>query len=131
GLCDALSNAKDAEIKTFLVNRLQEVGHDDAVPTLAPLLADETVGLHAAAALERVGTPAAVAALRKAFPTSAGARRVAIIKSLGMLRATDSVADIRPAATDDDKTLRMTAIWALANLGDDGTRDLLAKATAN
>jgi hypothetical protein len=81
-LAEGLGSASDWEIKTFLVNRLQEVGHDEAVGALTPLLEDEKVGLHAAAALERIGTPAAVASLAKALPGATGGRRVAIVKSL-------------------------------------------------
>src|SRR5438034_6971110 len=90
GLCESLAAANDVEIKTFIVNRLQEVGEDESVPSLAPLLSDERLALHAAAALERIASPAAVAALSRALPTAQGASRVAIIKSLGMLRAGDA-----------------------------------------
>jgi HEAT repeat protein len=128
GICDALGEAKDWEIKTFLVNRLQDVGHDDAVPTLAPLLSDEKVGLHACMALERIGSKPAVEALEKALPQSSGAIRVALVKSLGSLGATGSAEEIRKSVTDDDKTLRMTALWSLANMGDAGVQEMLGKA---
>src|SRR3954453_8524701 len=45
-LADSLGNVTDWEVKTFLVNRLQEVGHDEAVTALTPLLGDEKLGLH-------------------------------------------------------------------------------------
>ncbi|MDB5321944.1 MAG: hypothetical protein JWN40_3575 [Phycisphaerales bacterium] len=127
-LAESLATASDWEIRTFLVNRLQEAGHDESVAALEPLLADEKVGLHAAAALERVGTPAAIAALEKSLPAATGGRRVAIVKSLAMLRAAGAAEEIRKSAADDDKALRMTALWALANLGDASARDLLVKA---
>src|SRR3954447_26807901 len=41
GLCQSLESATDVEVKTFLINRLQEVGRDDAVPTLAKYLGDD------------------------------------------------------------------------------------------
>ncbi len=128
GVANSVVTASDWEMRTFLVNRLQEVGHDECVGALAPLLDDEKVGLHAAAALERVGTPAAVAELAKALPGATGGHRVAIIKSLGMLRAGGVAEGIRKSAAGDDKAIRMTALWALANLGDGSARDLLAKA---
>lgn len=127
-LAESLGSASDWEIKTFLVNRLQEVGHDEAVGVLTPLLGDEKLGLHAAAALERIGTPAAVVALEGALPAATGGRRVAIVKSLGMLGAAGSAEEIRKLAADEDRPLRMTALWALANLGDASAHDLLAKA---
>jgi len=87
GICEGIESASDPEVKTFLVNRLQTVGHDDAVPTLAPLLADEKLGLHACMALERIGSAAAIDEIAKALPQAKGALRVAMIKSLGSLGA--------------------------------------------
>ena len=128
GLCESLAAANDVEIKTFIVNRLQEVGEDESVSSLAPLLSDERLAMHAAAALERIRSRAAAAALSRALPSAQGATRVAMIKSLGMLRASDASPEIRKSLGDDDKTLRTTAIWALANVGDAGVQDVLTKA---
>ena len=127
-LSEALSSATDTEIRTFLINRLQEVAHDEAIPALTSALADEKLLPHAAAALERIGSPAAIDALNKALPTAIGTGRVALIKSLGMLGATTSADEIRKSATDGDKTLRMTALWALANIGDPSAAGLLDRA---
>jgi HEAT repeat protein len=69
-----------------------------------------------------------VEALEKALPQSSGAIRVALVKSLGSLGATGSAEEIRKSATDDDKTLRMTALWSLANMGDAGVQEMLGKA---
>lgn len=130
-LADSLGSASDWEIKTFLVNRLQDVGHDEAVSALTPLLADEKLGLHAAASLERIATPAAVAALEKALHEATGPRRVAIVKSLGMLRANGAAAEIHKSAGDNDSSLRMAALWALANIGDARAHEMLAKEIAS
>ena len=127
GLCDALAGDADTEIKSFYICRLQEVGHDESVSTLAPLLANDKLGLYASAALERIATPAAAEALVKALPNSSGTRRIALIKSLGALRSSDAATEIRKAATDDDKALRMTALWALANTDDSSAQDLITR----
>jgi HEAT repeat protein len=131
GICDALGTTDDTELRTFFVNRLQEVGHDDVVPTLAPLLSDEKLAPHAAAALERIASPAAVEGLKKALPNAAGPSRVALVKSLGALRVADAAAEIRKSASDDDKSLRMAALWSLANIGDPAARELLGQAEKN
>jgi HEAT repeat protein len=129
GLCQALSaEGTDVEVRTFLVNRLQEVGRDDAIAAVAPLLTDEKLAPHAAATLERIGTPAAVEALAKALPAASGANRVALMKSLGMLRATAAAAELKKSATDDDKAVRMAALWALANLGEPGAQETIEAA---
>jgi len=122
----ALGNVSDWEIKTFLVNRLQDIGHDDAIAALSPLLTDERVALHAVMALERIGSPAAAGALAKALPDAKGNIRVAVIKSLGMLRAGTAADEMRKSARDEeDATLRMTALWALASVGDASAPELL------
>lgn len=125
GLCQSLDAATDAEIKTFLINRLQEVGRDDAVPTLAKYLGDDKLGPHASAALERIATPAATDALNKALPAATSGVRVSIIKSLGMLRSAASVEEIAKSLNTDDASLKFTAAWALANLGSDRSMDVL------
>jgi HEAT repeat protein len=130
GITQSLAGDGDVEVRTFLINRLQDVGRDDAVATLAGFLDDDKLCPHAAMALQRVATPAATEALAKALPgATVKGRRIAIVKALGELRATAAAADIRKsAAADEDKDLRMTALWALANIGDAGAGDLLASA---
>jgi HEAT repeat protein len=125
GLCESLDKATDSEIKTFLINRLQETGRDDAVPTLAKCLSDDHLAPHASAALERIATPGAIDALNKALPTEASGTRVSIIKSLGMLRSAGSVDEIAKSLNSDDDTLKATAAWALANLGSERANDVL------
>jgi HEAT repeat protein len=125
GLCQSLDAATDTEVKTFLINRLQEVGRDDAVPTLAKYLGDDKLGPHASAALERIATPAATEALNKALPAATSGVRVSIIKSLGMLRSAASVEEIAKSLNTDDASLKFTAAWALANLGSDRSMDVL------
>jgi HEAT repeat protein len=131
GLADAISSTDDVELRTFLVNRLQEVGRDEVIPALAPLLADPKLAEHAALALEQIGTPAAAAALAKALPTASSSAKIAIVKSLGSLRSTEAAAEIHNSVTADEKPLRMTALWALANIGDPAVRDALGRAEKN
>lgn len=127
GLCDALSGDADAEVKSFYICRLQDMGHDEAVSALALLLADEKLGLYASAALERIGSPAAVEALVKALPAATGKLRVGYIKALGALGAKAAAGEIRKSALDTDKDVQMAALWALANLGDESANDSLMK----
>lgn len=126
-LCDGLRGDADAEVKSFFICRLQDMGHDEAVPALAPLLADEKLGLFASAALERIGSPAAIEALVKAIPAAAGKLRVGYIKALGAMGAKAAAGEIRKSASDRDKDIRMAALWALADLGDESANDSLMK----
>ena len=125
GLGDALSTATDAEVQAFLINRLQEVGRDDAVPALAKALADDRLAPHAAAALEQIATPAAVDALNKALAAATSGARLSIVKSLGQVRSAGSVEEIAKSLNSEDAQLKSTAAWALANLGSDRAADVL------
>jgi HEAT repeat protein len=131
GLAESLSGQADWEIRSFLVERLAEVGRDDAVPALAGLLGDEKVAGHAAAALEAIGTPAAGQALLRGLPTATADAKAGVVKALGSLRVAGAADAIRPHVTGEDKPLRMTALWALANVGDAGVAEALTVALEN
>jgi len=127
-LCTALTSHSDPEIRAFLIARVQAVGDDASVPALAAYLSDDKLYHHALAALEQIGTPRAVAAIEESLAASEGARRVALIRSLGALRAPAQAQAIRASAASPDAALRLTALWALANVGDAGVKELLDKA---
>ncbi|MEZ0263191.1 MAG: HEAT repeat domain-containing protein [Phycisphaerae bacterium] len=127
-ICDALTTRAEPEIRAFLIERLKWAGDESAVGPVAAYLSDESLAPHAAAALARIRTPDAVAALEKALPGSDKGARVAIVKALGDLRAAGQAEELRKSAASADATLRLTALYALANVGDAQARELLDKA---
>jgi len=54
--------------------------------------------------------------------------KLTIIQNLGVVRDAESVGALKNALGDDDREIRLAAGWALANIGDAGSVDLLLKA---
>ena len=125
---EAMSDAADAEVKAFLISQLQLVGQDDSVAALGKLLGDERLCEPAAQALQAIGTSKAAEQLRQALPAGKGRNLVTIVRALGALRDKPSAKTILPHAAAEDRDLRCTARWALANIGDGSATDALAKA---
>ncbi len=129
-LLDALAAAKDADLKVFFIEQLQLGGSDAAVDAIGALLGEERFCDPAAQALTRIGTPRCVELIRNALPDAKGKRLVTIVQALGALADKLSVKTILPYAADKDQTLRRTAWFSLANIGDASAVGAL-KAAAN
>lgn len=117
GLAEAIESAKDAEVRTFLIEQLEWVARDEAVPTLAKLLTDPRLCAPAARALVVIGSSAAKSAIARALPGTDGATRVTLIQSAGGIRAAEAIPEIEKSAQASDERLRMAALWSLANVG--------------
>ncbi len=129
-LLDALAAAKDREVKAFLIRQLQLCGKDEAVAPLARLLSTRDLYEPATQALLRIRTPGAVAALVKALGSARGKQRVTLVRACGDARAAAAVPEILKDAASADRTMRLTALWALANIGAPAAESVLAKAAA-
>jgi len=143
-LLEALGTQKPAPIKGFLIRQLQLAAGQDAVGTIAQfLLGPRHMCEYAAQALvaialggkgigatDRAVGPQAVAdALRSALAKATGPNRLTIIQALGVVRDQKAVPALLKAAADDDRDVRLTALFALANIGDAGSGDILIKAS--
>ena len=128
-LAAALKTAANPEIKSFLINQLQLIGHDDVVPALSEYLTDTRLCDPAARALVAIHTPAAGMALAKALPSAAAAERVTLLLALGEIRQNSAVKDILVYAQGEDHPARLAAWFALANIGDPAAIDVLRQAT--
>jgi HEAT repeat protein len=111
-LAAELSGQRPASVRGFCARQLQVVGGPEAVPALGKALADPEVGEYAAQALQAIGG-AAAAELRQGLD---GPSRLHALQALGALKDAES------------PETRLTALWALANVGDAGSVDLLVKA---
>lgn len=116
-LAAAVGTAAQPEVKAYLIRQLAQVAEDEAVPVLAPLLAEQRFCEPATQALLHIGSPAAAAALAQALPTAEGGDRVTIIRALGQLRQAEAAQAILPAAQDANLQTRLAAWYALANCG--------------
>ncbi|NQT88417.1 HEAT repeat domain-containing protein, partial [bacterium] len=130
-LIAALEAAQDREVKAFFVRHLQLVGKDEAVPTLAKLLADPTLHEPATQALIRIRTPNAVAALLEALPGAKGAQRLTLVRALGRLGVTAAAPEMLKDTASAAVTLRLAALRGLAEQGDPKVAPALKKAAAS
>ena len=127
-LTDALAAAKDREVKAFLVRQLQLCGRDEAVAPLAALLGSKDLYEPATQALLRIGTRRAVVALVEALPSARGKRRITLVRACGDARDKAAAPEILKDAASADRTMRLTALWALANIAEPQAESVLAKA---
>lgn len=117
--------------RAFIIQLLQACAGPEAVGALTGLLGDDALGPNAAMALLAIG-PRAAGGFRSALPNVTGPRRVAVIQALGTLKDRDSIEALRRAATRDvDPVARMAAAWALANIGDEASADVVLAAADN
>lgn len=118
---------RPAEVKRFVTQQLQLCGSAAVAPALGQLLSDEQLSADAAMALLAIRVGAAEQ-FRAALPDATGAQRVAVIQALGSLKDLQSAAPLRRAAArDPDPVARLEAAWALANMGDPGSADVVLK----
>lgn len=115
------------EVRQFVVRTLQLVGGPEVVAILGGQLLDPTCGEDAALALLAIRTGAAEQ-FRVALGRSRGRQCVAVIQSLGVLRDAAAAEMIRPLATNEDRDVRLAAVWALARIGDASAAEVLLKA---
>lgn len=127
-LASTLGGDRPKEAQAFVAGQLQRIGGQEVVPALGKLLDDDDLCEPATQALVRIGESAAVP-LRKALPAATGARVVTIAQALGVLRDRASVPALQKLCTHADREARLTAVWALANIGDEGSVPLVLKAS--
>ncbi|HUT34470.1 MAG TPA: HEAT repeat domain-containing protein [Planctomycetota bacterium] len=118
-----------------ILGGLERIGTEDAVAPLAKLLdAKETelpsVREHARRALVKNPSPKAVDALRKALASAEGSEwRVGLINALGERRDKAAVPALIKLVGDDDQTVKLAAVEALARIGDKTAAGLIAGAS--
>jgi len=125
-LASTLAGDRSAEAKVFVLRQLQLVGGEEVAPALGKLLLDDALGEDAAQTLLAIRSGAAEP-FRAALPAARGRRAVVIAQALGVLRDVGAVETLRKLVADEDRDLRLTAAWALANSGDAGSAELLLK----
>jgi hypothetical protein len=126
-LASQLGSGRPKAVQDYIIRQLQVAGGKEVARTLGKLLSDEELCEYAAQALVAIGDDAAEQ-LRNALPKATGKCRLTIIQNLGVVRDTKSVGALKRTISDPDRDIRLAAAWALANIGDAGSVDLLLKA---
>ncbi|MHB1309929.1 MAG: HEAT repeat domain-containing protein [Limisphaerales bacterium] len=144
GQVNAAGNETSAEIQAKLIGILQSGappqekaitckqlvvhGTKDAVPALAPLLADKELASWARIALEAIPDPAADEALRTAMATLHGRLLIGVINSLGVRRDALAVPGLVGKLRDGDPEVASAAAAALGGIGGEPAAKALEQA---
>jgi HEAT repeat protein len=110
------SNAPPGE-KAITCKELAIYGTAQAVPALAPLLADQSLASWARIALEAIPGPASDKALRKAARKLHGMLLVGVINSIGVRRDAKSVGVLIRKLNDADTAVASAAAVSLGEIG--------------
>ena len=124
----SLEKMTDLENKRFIIEQLQTVGKDDAVATLVKYLTDEKLCDPAAQALIKIKSPKANQALLQALQNSKGSCQISLVEALGDSRYREAVKPITALLGKGDKKQDKVALYALANIADATSENVLAQA---
>ena len=127
-LVASLAAAIHAEVKAFLISQLQWVVDESLVDVLRPYLDDETLCDAAARALVSLHSEKAGSALLAVLPHAEGTRRITLVKSLGDLHYKPAAQALNKLAGEDEITLRRIVLYAVANIADRSSTEILVRA---
>lgn len=117
--------------KALACKQLALCGTKDAVPALAPLLADEHLASWARIPLEVIPDPAVDVALREAMGKLNGRLLIGVVNSLGVRRDALAVAPLAEKLKDNDAEVASAAAVALGRIGGDDAAKALEAALAS
>ena len=124
-LASQLGGARPTPLQAYQCQELQGAGAKEAAPALGTLLADAELCEPAARAIAAIGDAEPLVA---AMPGATAAIRLTLVQNLGFVRGSKAVEGRRKAVADPNADVRAAAAWALANIGDAGSADLVLKA---
>jgi len=127
-LAGQLSKKNSIDLKAFIIRQLQFCGRSDELPALAKFLGDKQLCEPAVQAMLAIGGDSAAGGLRGALAGAKGKHRVTILNAVGRLRDKGSAPAVRKFAGDKDRDVRLAALYALGNIGDAESADVLLAA---
>jgi HEAT repeat protein len=110
--------------------QLAVVGGKDAVPVLAGMLGDKTLGDYARYAMEPMDDPSVDKALREALGKLTGRPRIGVVDSLGIRRDAKAVGALSRLVRDSDPELAAAALSALGRIATPEAAETLQQALA-
>jgi HEAT repeat protein len=116
--------------KAITCKKLTIYGSEQAIPALAPLLADKELASWARIALEAIPGPAADAALRNALSKLQGRLLVGAINSIGVRRDIKAVDALVQKLNDTNANIASAAAVALGHIGGEQAAKALTKSLA-
>ncbi len=115
-LTKAIASVQDDEVKDFLLQELQYIAGDEAVPAMAALLKHKRLADPAARVLINISSESAGKALLDAFPGATGENKVIIAQALGALQYTPAANSLRRMARSSKVDETKAAMRALAEM---------------
>jgi len=103
--------------KHWVCRLLRQIGSQESVPALAPLLADKELATVARWALQSIPSPKADEALRDALGRLQGDLRAGVIQTIGARGDRQAVPLLAPLAADKDAVVAEAALFALGIIG--------------
>jgi len=127
-LIGVLQSGAAPQDKAMACKQLAIYGSQNAVPAVAPLLADKELSSWARIALEAIPGPEADAALREAAGKLQGRLLVGVINSIGVRRDAQAVDALAAKLKDADAEVASAAAVALGRIGGDQAGQALMQA---
>ncbi len=125
-ICKAIGNAKDDEVKDFLLQELQYVARDEAVSVVCNYLLNNRLCDPAARVLVRINSELSKKALSEALLKADVVKQITLVEALGEMRYSSFAEKIRMMSTTPDMNLKKTILRSLAEIGDIQSASLLA-----
>lgn len=126
--CTALEQTENVQNKAFIIRRLKMVGGNDAISCLEPYLNEKPLCAPAAKALVNINSSAANEALLQALKNSQGECQLSLVQAIGDVRYKEAVSTIVRLADSDNNKFRKLSLYALANIADPASGDILETA---
>ncbi|MBS3775791.1 MAG: HEAT repeat domain-containing protein, partial [Bacteroidales bacterium] len=130
-LLSSLEEENNVAIKDFLIEQLERVGGNEAVPILANYLDHPELCDRAAMALAETGTSEAEKALGEALESSDETVLLAVVNALGDLHSHNYLEEMKNLARESSGNLRKVSLRALASSGSPEAKDVLLEAARN
>jgi HEAT repeat protein len=130
-LLEVLQSGAPPQDKAMACKRLAVYGAKEAVPALAPLLADEDLASWARIALEAIPDAAADDALREAAGKLQRRLLIGVVNSIGVRRDAKAVAILAAKLRDADAEVASAAAVALGKIGGPAAAKALEPTLAN
>ncbi len=127
-LLTTLEKEDNTAIKRFLIEQLENVGGNEAVPVLANYLDHAELCDRAAMALAEIGTPEAEKALGKALESSDKAVLLAAVNAVGHMQTDNYLDAFEKFVNEYSGNLRKVSLRALARSGSPEAKDVLLQA---
>ncbi len=124
-ICKAIGDAKDDEVKDFLLQELQYVASDEAVTAVCNYLSNSRLCDPAARVLVRINSELSLKAISEALSKANTDQQVILIHALGEIRHLSFADKLRMMASTSDQNLKKVTLRAVAEMGDLPSASLL------